>query len=118
MNFETINPDDVTLATLKGTGITMLKDEPQLWLRGTKLDSNKDTKWENIGITLATGEVDKSVLYLVVEIQDEKIAIPYVRDWKVQDDHIMLNAPAGTYINEVMNQHFQTIVNEVKSEEE
>ena len=118
MNIVEITPDDITRKSLDDLGIVMLKDESALHIRGSYLDEDKATVWENFEITLGTGEADKSVLYLIIKNKDIKVAIPYVRDWKTQDGHILLNAPTGSYINEMMNQHFQTIINEVKSEEE
>jgi len=114
MNFEHVIPDDISRKSLSNQGVTMLRDEPQLWVRGTMLDGNKSTKWENIGITLATGEKDKSVMYLVVSYQDERIAIPFVLKWEVKDEGVSVVMPMQSYINEMMNQHFQSVVNEVK----
>jgi len=114
MNINEIKPDDKSRELLSKLGVTMLKNEPELWVRGTWLDENKTTTWRNIGITLSTGEVDKSVLYLNIRVgnnmEDYKtLSIPLVTNWKVVDNNVQLLAPLHHYIVEIMNQHFQEV---------
>tara|TARA_A200000159_G_scaffold156529_1_gene171541 strand:+ start:148 stop:543 length:396 start_codon:yes stop_codon:yes gene_type:complete len=131
MNINEIKPDDKSRELLSKLGVTMLKNEPELWVRGTWLDENKTTTWSNIGITLSTGEVDKSVLYLnirvgnnmseqaqkLLEIEDYKtLSIPLVTNWKVVDNNVQLLAPLHHYMVEIMNQHFQEVTSSREEE--
>ena len=115
MNIKEIEPDKQSRELLSKLGVTMLKNEPELWVRGTWLDENKTTTWRNIGITLSTGEVDKSVLYLNIRLgsdnsdTDRTLSIPLVTNWKVVDNNVQLLAPLHHYIVEIMNQHFQEV---------
>jgi len=121
MNINEIKPDDKSRELLSKLGVTMLKNEPELWVRGTWLDENKTTTWRNIGITLSTGEVDKSVLYLNIRVgnnmEDYKtLSIPLVTNWKVVDNNVQLLAPLHHYIVEIMNQHFQEVTSSREEE--
>ena len=115
MNIKEIEPDKQSRELLSKLGVTMLKNEPELWVRGTWLDENKTTTWRNVGITLSTGEVDKSVLYLNIRLgsdnsdTDRTLSIPLVTNWKVVDNNVQLLAPLHHYIVEIMNQHFQEV---------
>lgn len=122
MNIKEIEPDKQSRELLSKLGVTMLKNEPELWVRGTWLDENKTTTWRNIGITLSTGEVDKSVLYLNIRQgsdnsdTDRTLSIPLVTNWKVVDNNVQLLAPLHHYIVEIMNQHFQEVTSSREEE--
>jgi len=122
MNIKEIEPDKQSRELLSKLGVTMLKNEPELWVRGTWLDENKTTTWRNIGITLSTGEVDKSVLYLNIRLgsdnsdTDRTLSIPLVTNWKVVDNNVQLLAPLHHYIVEIMNQHFQEVTSSREEE--
>ena len=122
MNIKEIEPDKQSRELLSKLGVTMLKNEPELWVRGTWLDENKTTTWSNIGITLSTGEVDKSVLYLNIRLDsndsdaDRTLSIPLVTNWKVVDNNVQLLAPLHHYIVEIMNQHFQEVTSSREEE--
>ena len=122
MNIKEIEPDKQSRELLSKLGVTMLKNEPELWVRGTWLDENKTTTWRNIGITLSTGEVDKSVLYLNIRLgsdnsdTDRTLSIPLVTNWKVVDNNVQLLAPLHHYIVELMNQHFQEVTSSREEE--
>ena len=122
MNIKEIEPDKQSRELLSKLGVTMLKNEPTLWVRGTWLDENKTTTWSNIGITLSTGEVDKSVLYLNIRLDsndsdaDRTLSIPLVTNWKVVDNNVQLLAPLHHYIVEIMNQHFQEVTSSREEE--